>query len=147
MNFFVLHHNIIQCKTSKSYDLRKFFNTKISTFITVDTLVKKWAPLVWLAPNEKFLPGDVKTFLSNVHAERERKGSQKIKDIGDNLGKYSQYYQNDGFKDLIYYEKALSTTKNSAPQNNRRRRNFDKGTKYELFELFELPIDEASEDW
>lgn len=27
--------------------------------LSVDSLVKKWSPLVWLAPNEKFLPGDV----------------------------------------------------------------------------------------
>ena len=55
-----------------------------SIIVTVDELVKKWSPLVWLAPNEKFLPGNVKTFLSNVHAEREKLSSQKIKDIGDN---------------------------------------------------------------
>lgn len=110
---------------------------------TVDQLVKTWSPLVWLAPNEKFLPGDVRTFLSHVHAEREKLGSQKIKDIGDNLGKYSHYYQNDGFEDLIYYEGAGAPSVTA--QNNRKRRNFDRDTSLEL--LFELPIDGASEHW
>jgi hypothetical protein len=110
-----------------------------SIFVTVDELVKKWSPLVWLAPNEKFLPGNVKTFLSNVHAEREKLSSQKIKDIGENLSKYSHYYE-----DLVYYE-GTDTKSNSAVQNNRKRRNFDKDTSLEY--IFELPIDDASENW
>lgn len=110
-----------------------------SIIVTVDELVKKWSPLVWLAPNEKFLPGNVKTFLSNVHAEREKLSSQKIKDIGDNLSKYSHYYE-----DLVYYE-GTDAKSNSAVQNNRKRRNFDKDTSLEY--IFELPIDDASENW
>lgn len=112
----------------------------------VDSLVKTWSPLVWLAPNEKFLPGNVRTFLSHVHAEREKQGNKKIKDIGDNLGKYSHYYQNDGFEDLIYYEGAEAPGGGgTAVQNNRKRRNFDKDTSLEY--IFELPIDDASENW
>lgn len=113
---------------------------------SVDSLVKTWSPLVWLAPNEKFLPGDVRTFLTNVHAEREKLGSQAIKDIGDNLGKYSHYYQNNGFEDLIYYEGVVAPSAGGATaQNNRKRRNFDKDTSLEY--IFELPIDDASENW
>jgi hypothetical protein len=114
---------------------------------TVDTLVKTWSPLVWLAPNEKYLPGNVKTFLTQVHAEREKQGNKKIKDIGDNLGTYSHYYQNDGFEDLIYYEGAdsPSVVGGATLQNNRKRRNFDKDTSLEY--IFELPIDDASENW
>lgn len=108
-------------------------------------MVKAWSPLVWLAPNEKFLPGDVKTFLTHVHAEREKQGSKKIKDIGDNLGKYSHYYQNDGFEDILYYEGTEATSMGTATQNNRKRRNFDKDTSLEY--IFELPIDDASENW
>lgn len=89
---------------------------------------------MWLAPNEKFLPGNVKTFLANVHAEREKPSSQKIKDIGDNL---SHYYE-----DLVYYD---GNDSRSATQNNRKRRNFDKDTSLEY--IFELPIDDASENW
>lgn len=102
---------------------------------------------MWLAPNEKFLPGDVRTFLTNVHAEREKLGSQAIKDIGDNLGKYSHYYQNNGFEDLIYYEGVVapSSAGGATAQNNRKRRNFDKDTSLEY--IFELPIDDASENW
>lgn len=100
---------------------------------------------MWLAPNEKFLPGDVRTFLTNVHAEREKQGSQAIKDIGDNLGKYSHYYQNNGFEDLIYYEGVAAPSAGGATQNNRKRRNFDKDTSLEY--IFELPIDDASENW
>lgn len=107
--------------------------------------MKTWSPLVWLAPNELFLPGNVKTFLTNVHAEREKNGDKKIKDIGDNLGKYSHYYQNDAFEDLIYYEEAPEQAEGAAVQNNRKRRNFEKDTSLEY--IFELPIDDASEDW
>jgi hypothetical protein len=110
--------------------------------------VKTWSPLVWLAPNEKYLPGNVRTFLTHVHAEREKHGNKKIKDIGDNLGTYSHYYQNDGFEDLIYYEGADSNSVSGGGtmvQNNRKRRNFDKDTSLEY--IFELPIDDASENW
>ncbi|XP_071449262.1 uncharacterized protein [Hetaerina americana] len=33
---------------------------------TVDSLVRRWAPLVWLAPGERFFPGGVEQFLENV---------------------------------------------------------------------------------
>lgn len=104
--------------------------------------MKAWSPLVWLAPNEEFLPGSVKTFLSHVHAEREKHSNKKIKDIGDNLGRYSQYYEGNGFEDLLYYEGAETP---AAVQNNRKRRNFDRDTSLEY--IFELPIDDASENW
>uniref|UniRef100_A0A6E8W049 Vacuolar protein sorting-associated protein 62 n=1 Tax=Anopheles coluzzii TaxID=1518534 RepID=A0A6E8W049_ANOCL len=35
---------------------------------TVEALVKQWAPLVWLAPNEKYMPGDVSKFLEHDSA-------------------------------------------------------------------------------
>lgn len=95
---------------------------------------------MWLAPNEKYLPGNVKTFLANVHAEREKPNSQRIKDIGDNLSKYSHYYE-----DLVYYEEADASNKGTSVQNNRKRRNFDRDTSLEY--IFELPIDDASENW
>lgn len=33
-------------------------------------MVRQWAPLVWLAPNEQFMPGNVNDFLRFVHAEK-----------------------------------------------------------------------------
>lgn len=87
--------------------------------------------------------------MTHVHAEREKQGNKKIKDIGDNLGTYSHYYQNDGFEDLIYYEGAdqpqVVGGGGTSVQNNRKRRNFDKDTSLEY--IFELPIDDASENW
>lgn len=126
-------------KTMISMKWCAIINDFVLIIVTVDELVKKWSPLVWLAPNEKYLPGNVKTFLSNVHAEREKLSSQKIKDIGENLSKYSHYYE-----DLVYYE-GVDAKSNSAVQNNRKRRNFDKDTSLEY--IFELPIDDASENW
>lgn len=81
-----------------------------------------------------------------MHAEREKNGSKKIKDIGDNIGKYNHYYENDGFEDLIYYDEGPSMpAAGSTVQNNRKRRNFEKDTSLEF--IFELPIDDASENW
>lgn len=134
-------HDVTQL--NQSLEFRKFFISSFVSSLSVDSLVKKWSPLVWLAPNEKYRPGSVKTFLSHVHAEREKKGSNDIKDIGDNL---SQYYQNDGFEDLIYYEGIVEPLAGTlAAQNNRKRRNFEKETSLE--HIFELPIDDASENW
>lgn len=36
------------------------------TFVSVERMVKKWAPLVWLAPGEKFFPTSVLEFLRYV---------------------------------------------------------------------------------
>lgn len=38
----------------------------------MENLVRDWAPLVWLAPGEKFMPGDVTEFLPHVHAEKAK---------------------------------------------------------------------------
>lgn len=148
-HFRLYHHRTITQKAN--VNLKSFANShlKKSVFVyflfAVDTLVKTWSPLVWLAPNEQYLPGNVLTFLTHVHAEREKHGIKKIKDIGDNLG---HYYQNDGFEDLIYYEGVDMPTSpggGTSVQNNRKRRNFDKDTSLEF--IFELPIDDASENW
>lgn len=49
-------------------------------FFSVDNLVKQWAPLVWLAPGEKFLPLDVNEFLDNVHVHHEQPTDPQIED-------------------------------------------------------------------
>lgn len=50
-----------------------FFLIVISTIIKIDAnrvsverMVQKWAPLVWLAPGEKFFPTEVSKFLRYV---------------------------------------------------------------------------------
>ena len=34
--------------------------------------MRQWAPLVWLAPGEKFMPSSVTDFLHHVHAEKSK---------------------------------------------------------------------------
>lgn len=111
--------------------------------ISVDTLVRAWSPLVWISPNEKFMPGNVRLFLQNVHAEREKPSNKIIKDISDNLSKYSYYYDYDAYKNLVYYDGNGAV--GGGTSGNRNKRNFDKDTSLEY--IFELPIDEASENW
>lgn len=77
----------------------------------------------------------MRTFLGHVHAEREKPNTKKIKDIGDN---YSQY------EELVYYDGSGSKP-GTLVSNNRKRRNFEKDTSLEY--IFELPIDDASENW
>lgn len=77
----------------------------------------------------------MRTFLAHVHAEREKPSTKKIKDIGDN---YSQY------EELVYYDGSGSKS-GTLVSSNRMRRNFEKDTSLEY--IFELPIDDASENW
>lgn len=44
----------------------------------METLVRQWAPLVWLAPGEKFMPGNVNNFLRYVHAEKSVTGTLAV---------------------------------------------------------------------
>lgn len=37
----------------------------------MERLIRKWAPIVWLAPEEKFMPLGVDEFLANVHFEHK----------------------------------------------------------------------------
>ncbi|XP_066138662.1 uncharacterized protein [Euwallacea fornicatus] len=41
-------------------------------FGKIETLVRQWAPLIWLAPDEKFMPLDVDKFLENTHIADEK---------------------------------------------------------------------------
>lgn len=78
----------------------------------------------------------MRTFLANVHAEREKPNNKKIKDIGENYGQY---------EDLVYYDGSNSNS-GTMVSNNRKRRNFEKDTSLEY--IFELPIDQLdSENW
>ncbi|XP_046391957.1 uncharacterized protein LOC124160209 [Ischnura elegans] len=46
----------------------------------VDSLVRRWAPLVWLAPGERFFPGGVEQFLENV-SPTPSKQAFKLKEL------------------------------------------------------------------
>uniref|UniRef100_A0A1B0CV26 Vacuolar protein sorting-associated protein 62 n=1 Tax=Lutzomyia longipalpis TaxID=7200 RepID=A0A1B0CV26_LUTLO len=58
--------------------LKKLPGWTVGRIVTVESLVREWAPLVWLAPGEKFLPSAVTDFLHHVHAEKSR-AKEKIK--------------------------------------------------------------------
>ncbi|XP_055909261.1 uncharacterized protein LOC129944098 [Eupeodes corollae] len=55
----------------------------------VERLIKEWAPVVWLAPEEKFMPLGVEEFLGNVHAVDKGNAETEVKGmpIGDNSKK------------------------------------------------------------
>ncbi|XP_055536433.1 uncharacterized protein LOC129725061 [Wyeomyia smithii] len=107
----------------------------------VEALVRKWAPLVWLAPNEKYLPGSVSTFLEHVHAEKVKVVTvypgNEISDVSE-LNHYPYYYDTDN--ELTYYDPTVRQAR------NRNKRNFrDPSTSLDL--LFDLPIGNESKNW
>lgn len=107
----------------------------------MEALVRKWAPLVWLAPNEKYLPGSVSTFLEHVHAEEAKivtvYPGNEISDVSE-LNQYAYYYDNEN--ELTYYDPTVRQAR------NRNKRNFrDPATS--LDRLFDLPIGNESKNW
>lgn len=52
-------------------------------FFTVERLIKQWAPVVWLAPEEKFMPLGVEEFLAHVHPEAKDKSFTPGMPLGD----------------------------------------------------------------
>ncbi|XP_055620946.1 uncharacterized protein LOC129765100 isoform X2 [Toxorhynchites rutilus septentrionalis] len=107
----------------------------------MESLVRKWAPLVWLAPNEKYLPGAVATFLEHVHAEKAKivtvYPGNEISDVSE-LNHYSYYYDNEN--ELTYYDPAVRQA------GSRNKRNFrDPATS--LDRLFDLSIGNESKNW
>lgn len=109
----------------------------------VEKLVRDWAPLVWLAPNEKFMPGDVNEFLQHVHAEKMK----KTKNARD------QPLQSDDGDDeqLYYYETAnelnvlLSQPDHQHPWERRHKRMYKDN--YLFNYIIDLPIGEHSLNW
>lgn len=51
--------------------------TRFVFILSVDQLVRQWAPLVWLAPGEKYMPSSVTDFLHHVHAEKLKTPTKK----------------------------------------------------------------------
>lgn len=43
-----------------------YFIALLSIHFSAEKLVRRWAPLIWLAPDEQFLPGSVSDFLNHV---------------------------------------------------------------------------------
>uniref|UniRef100_A0A182JP40 Uncharacterized protein n=1 Tax=Anopheles christyi TaxID=43041 RepID=A0A182JP40_9DIPT len=106
----------------------------------VEALVKQWAPLVWLAPNEKYMPGDVSKFLEHVHAEEAKvvtvyPGSE-ITELDD-----LKYYDNGMTNELSYYDPV-----DQRQGRFRNKRNF-KDPAVSLDLLFDLPIGNESKNW
>lgn len=102
---------------------------------TVETLVRNWAPLVWLAPGEKFLPGDVKEFFNHVHAEKTK---TQTKYAGNEVNNYYYYdADNDELAALVQENKNWE---------RRNKRNF-KARNFLVDYIIDLPIGEDSENW
>lgn len=103
----------------------------------VKQLVTEWSPLVWLAPGEQFMPGDVDDFLKHVHPELPQAkppGVQAIYDLNEHPDKYFEY-MND-IKELHELQSNLIT--NRIKRNYRNPSNGKDGL---------LPIGEDSEKW
>ncbi|KAJ8971555.1 hypothetical protein NQ317_011519 [Molorchus minor] len=57
---------------SKAKDIKSYhFNRQI------DRLVKQWSPLIWMSPQEKYMPLSIEEFLEHVHVADEN--GEKIK--------------------------------------------------------------------
>lgn len=107
-------------------------------YFPVENLVREWAPLVWLAPNEKFMPGDVTEFLQHVHAEKAKiKPNNVEQDIADE-------------EQLLYYDtdNELSTILTQEQnQWERRHKRMFKDNNYLRNYIIDLPIGEHSSNW
>lgn len=71
-------------KQQKTFNVMPLINNVI---FTVDRLIRQWAPIVWLAPEEKFMPLGVDEFLNNVHPRDKGKTFIPRMPIGDDSKK------------------------------------------------------------
>lgn len=109
--------------------------------------MREWAPLVWLAPNEKFMPGDVTDFLQHVHAEKAKKPKN-----GNAANLHDQQFQSDDGDDeqLYYYETAnelnvILSQQDRHPWERRHKRMYKDN--YLFNYIIDLPIGEHSSNW
>uniref|UniRef100_A0A182NQ18 Vacuolar protein sorting-associated protein 62 n=1 Tax=Anopheles dirus TaxID=7168 RepID=A0A182NQ18_9DIPT len=126
----------LKCQSLESEDLNHLSSDREK----VEALVKQWAPLVWLAPNEKYMPGDVSKFLEHVHAEEAKvvtvyPGSE-ITEL-DDLSNYDHGMTNE----LSYYDPV-----DQRQGRFRNKRNF-KDSSISLDLLFDFPIGNESKNW
>lgn len=105
-------------------------------------MVREWAPLVWLAPNEKFMPGDVTEFLHHVHAEKSKYNVNNAHD---------PHNTDDGDDEQLYYYETtneLNTILAQHEQNPWERRHKRMYKDNYLFNyIIDLPIGEYSNNW
>ncbi|XP_031622573.1 uncharacterized protein LOC116340290 [Contarinia nasturtii] len=121
----------------------------------VEKLVREWAPLVWLAPNEKFMPGDVTDFLQHVHAEKAKKSKNahaNNNNHNNNHIAYDQQFQSDDGDDeqLYYYETAnelnvILSQQDRHPWERRHKRMYKDN--YLFNYIIDLPIGDHSSNW
>lgn len=118
--------------------IMSFANVSFITNIAVEELVREWAPLVWLAPNEKFMPGDVTEFLQHVHAEKVKQRTSE------------EDLQIDDQEQLYYYDidNEFSTLLAPEPPNQWERRHKRMYKDNYLYNyIIDLPIGEHSSNW
>ncbi|XP_054736264.1 uncharacterized protein LOC129243134 [Anastrepha obliqua] len=72
----------------------------------VDRIIKQWAPIVWLAPEEKFMPLGVEEFLNHVHPMDKGKTFIPGMPIGDD-SKKAYLVTNTEVDELLENEKSF----------------------------------------
>lgn len=108
----------------------------------MENLVRQWSPLVWLAPSEQFMPGNVNHFLSHVHAEKPapvpastNPQNADILDVSDDVLLYELDRE-------IGVEQSIADGTSSTDfkmQLDRRERRVDR--------VIDLPVGKKSLDW
>lgn len=115
-----------------------FFSLHISS---VEHLVRQWAPLVWLAPGEKFMPGNVNDFLRYVHAEKSTTTASVVPNkVPEEILELGEEY---------YYEVDNSLTgegNGQLPPAQRNKRTFREKKKLQDY-VIDLPIGQRSLNW
>lgn len=109
----------------------------------MENLVRQWAPLVWLAPGEKFMPGNVNNFLRYVHAEKSVTGATAVPSkIPEEILELGEEY---------YYEMDNSLTRSGEgngqlPPTQNNKRIFREKKKLQDY-VIDLPIGQRSVNW
>lgn len=135
--------------------LLRFFCCCCDSF-AVESLVRQWAPLVWLAPGEQFMPGNVNDFLRNVHAEKSTvAASSVLQQTADIL---------DVSDDVLLYEldREIGNSEEAAEGGEHRNKNNDASRSlrpdnnyeapplrapFRMERVIDLPIGKRSVDW
>lgn len=99
--------------------------------------MRQWAPLVWLAPGEKFMPGDVTEFLPHVHAEK----SKSRPNVNN-----KQAVDADKFMHQYYYDADNEFSTILSQVSSRHERTFKE--RYHLLRyIIDLPVGRQSNNW